>query len=880
MKISIGLVFITLLSSLCGAQTVLQGKVIDNDSIEIPSGYIVTFNNRSEKQIIEYTLIRDGKFSLTLKKKYPDSIFIESRASGFENKVLEYRFSDIIGKTTIHHLQLKRKVDSLQEIVISRELPKKVVIKKDTISYDISQIADLEDRKLKDVIDNIPYLEYNESTGAIKYKGKVIKTITINGNNLLDANYALVAKNLNVSMIDRLEAIDNYSDNPIIASYSNSDDKSLNVILKKNAYQLTAGLEGMAGTYNEEKVGGAMSSTPSVFNEYLTSFNYIGVNDISVNPSTININDITSSFEDLNSLSTIAPIFTSRSTSANVLGNNRSVINETGYVSGNANYQFSKGTSVKVNLDHLDDNHIIDRQDRTIFNVEDDIVNLLSSKTQYSPDFSSLRLEYRKLNSKDLLLFKSSAQRNESLRSSKLSRNNTDDFQLSEVQVFNSLATSIEYSRKIDLKNAIQLSGAVIFQNNTFNFSATPNFLTRDANRISDNQDYEIDKKSFVLNAIHYLKLGNDKILSSLSFKNRSEYFNSFLNLTDDNELNNNEIALENIDLSFNNSYSLKAGRFKFSAFSKVTFLDQNLKSDQILSKRSLHFLPRVQIQYNLKNSFLTFDTSRTLSRLRLQNSFGQNLINSENSIYSNIPSLDLITGTSYRIGFNTAGEDILLKSFNTYISYSRTKGLFLSRIAATEDVISSVNEFSKGLTENFQINSNFSRYWSVSKLRLEIAPYAIYSIQPIALNSNVTNDVASIVSGTSLNLRSSLLGWLRMSYEADLNYSISHLEDNSVELTGLDQHINVRITPTENLWFRLIYNVQIPNFNKDEYFTFLDAEISFKLIPKVKSYLIGQNLLNTRRITTNSINAFSRVISSQNVQPRYLGLRFEFDLL
>ncbi|MGB5982929.1 MAG: hypothetical protein WBG46_12370 [Nonlabens sp.] len=873
-------IFLTLLSSFCGAQTVFKGKLLGKEGSLITNGYVISKYQKSDEQIVEYVSVINGYYLLRVDKVYNDSIYLEARISGYENKMTGFKYSDIENKTSIYDFELKKKIDSLEQIVIKRELPKKVIVKQDTISYDVSQIADLEDRKLKDVIDNIPNLEYNESTGEIKYKGKSIKTVTINGNNLVDANYALIAKNLNLDMIDRLEAIDNYSDNPITSRYSSSDDKSLNVVLKKNAYQLSAGLEGMAGLFEEEHLGGAISSTPSIFNEKLNSFNYVGANDISINPSTIDIYDIASSYEYLKSSNIIAPLFNSRFTSANFLGNNRSVINETRYISANANYQFAQGTSLKLNVDHLDDTHKIDRLDRTQFNVENEIENSLSSNTKYSPSFSSFRLEYRKLTSKDLLEIKSNIQQNESSRDSKLLRNDQERFQLDEDQDFKSLVTSVEYSLKINNKNAVQLSGTGIFQNNGLNFEATPNLLSTGTSSVRNIQNYSIDKRSIEFNAIYYLELERNKLISSVSFKNRNEQFDSFSNLTSDDRLNTNEISLENLDLNFNNSYSFKAGRFKFSAFSTLTIVNQSLESDRYLEKQSLHFLPRARIRYRLNDAFITLDASRSLSRLRLENSFTQNFINSERSVYSNIPSLDLIKGFNIRLGFYTSGEDILFKSFNTTIGYSRTNGLYLSRIQANQNIVSSINEFSSGSTESLQLNSNFSRYWGKSKLRLEIAPYATYSIQPLALNTDSSNEVQSFLSGASLNLNSSLIDFLKVAYEADLRYNYSVIENNTLEFAGLGQNINLRIKFSRKLWLRFIYDIQIPDFRRNESFAFFDAEISFKLIPKVSSYIIGNNLLNTKQIQTNSIDAFSRVTSIQIVQPRYLGLRFEFDLL
>lgn len=868
------------MSSTCGAQIVLKGSVKDLKGNSIVNGYVISKGVSVSDNIVEYTAISSGQYEFHINSVYNDSIFIETRVAGYHDVQIGFKFEDILSRTKLYNFVLNVKADSLDQIIIKRDLPKRVIIKQDTISYDVSQISDIEDRKLKDILNKIPNLDFNESTGVIKYKDILIKTITINGNNIIDANYALIAKNLNLNMIDRLEAIDNYSDNPIISKYSSSEDKSLNVVLKKNAYQLTTGLEGIAGLFDRNYVGAAVAITPSVFNEKLNSLNYLGANNISINPSSIEINDIASSYENLNTSNTISPLFSSRFTSANILGNNRSLINDTGYLSANATYQLSKGVSLKLNLDYLEDNHEIERTDKILFNVDDFIENTLNAQTSYRPQFSSLRLEYRKLTSKDLLEIKSSVQKNESARNSRLLRNNQEEFLLDENQRLDSFATSLEYSKKINDANAIQISVETVIQKNTLNFIAEPSLLSTNISQLNDSQDHEINKITLGINAIHYLKLGNSKLVSSIGAENRVEEFNSFLNLADNINQNNNEVALENLDLSFNNSYNFRMGKFKFSALSTLIYIGQQLEQENILNKRSFHFLPRARIKYDLNSSYFIFDASRTLTRLKLENTFTQNYITSENSIIANSPTLDFIVGTNLRLGFYKSGEKILFKNFNTSIGYARTNGLYLSRIEANEAIIRSNNFFSRGVTENFQINTTFSRYWGETKLRLEISPYLIYSVQPIALNSNFSNDVTSLLSGTSLILKSTLLSWLRFGYESDLRFNSSVIENKNLEFASINQNVSFRVKPLDNLWFKLIYDVHIPDIKRTDAFAFLDAEVSFDIIPKVRTFLIGKNLLNIEGLETNSIDAISRVTSVQNVQSRYLGLRFEFDLL
>src|SRR5690606_18044811 len=75
---------------------------------------------------------------------------------------------------------IKMEEYELEEVVIIGK-KKRFEVKEDTISFNISRYINGSERKIEEVINKLPGIELNERTGEIKYKGKSIETVTLDG---------------------------------------------------------------------------------------------------------------------------------------------------------------------------------------------------------------------------------------------------------------------------------------------------------------------------------------------------------------------------------------------------------------------------------------------------------------------------------------------------------------------------------------------------------------------------------------------------------------------------------------------------------------------------------------------------------------------------
>src|SRR5690606_27441794 len=101
--------------------------------------------------------------------------------------------------------------------------------KKDTVVFNINSYKDGTERKIEDVLRKLPGIEINELSGIIKYKGKSIETVMLEGDDLFGSNYTLGTKNINADMVTEVEAIENYSENALLKGIEHSEKVALNL---------------------------------------------------------------------------------------------------------------------------------------------------------------------------------------------------------------------------------------------------------------------------------------------------------------------------------------------------------------------------------------------------------------------------------------------------------------------------------------------------------------------------------------------------------------------------------------------------------------------------------------------------------------------------
>lgn len=267
-------------------QTV-SGTVKDDLGNLIPVATLVIKEKDSTGRIITFARALDGSYQFNLQEKYK-AVYIKISAYGHVGTNATLLLQANQNNYSLNFVLQQAEIKELQEVVVAEEAYG-FIEKEDTVSYNAEKYKQEGDRKLEDLLKNLPGVEVDPTTGTIKYMGKQVKTVTIDGTNLFDQNYTLATRNINIDIIDQIEAINNYNENEIIGAIQESGDVALNVKLKENRTDLSGSITGIMGYREDPKVLHSLNGSALAIRKNFKSFVNLSTNNIGTNwvPSSI-----------------------------------------------------------------------------------------------------------------------------------------------------------------------------------------------------------------------------------------------------------------------------------------------------------------------------------------------------------------------------------------------------------------------------------------------------------------------------------------------------------------------------------------------------------------------------------------------------------------
>ena len=205
------------------AQVKFQGVVRDTVGKPIEMASIVLIKKVSEEVISYGITSEDGKFSI---KAEPNTAF-EAQISAFGlrtiTEIIDFKDQDIFKEYVMTNNIV------LDEVVV--KLP--VTVSGDTISYDADSFKNGSERKLEDIIDNLPGVEINDNN-QIEVEGKVVNKLLVNGKEFFEGDTKIGTKNIPSNVVDKIQVLRNYSEVSQLNSVRSSQDNiAINIQLKK-----------------------------------------------------------------------------------------------------------------------------------------------------------------------------------------------------------------------------------------------------------------------------------------------------------------------------------------------------------------------------------------------------------------------------------------------------------------------------------------------------------------------------------------------------------------------------------------------------------------------------------------------------------------------
>ena len=221
------------------SQSSLSGSIKDQSGYPIMGANVIAVNN--ETSVLDGFGIsnENGYFSINLKNGTEFNIKITF--IGF--KPIE--FNTTLSDDTVKDFVLEEQSEALDAVEIVYEMP--VEIRGDTIVYSADAFNTGTEKKLADVLKNLPGVEVNED-GRIEVEGQEVRKIQIEGKDFFDGDTKLASQNLPAKAVGKIEVLRNFTEVGQLSGVQNNEDNfAINIRLREGKDKFWFG-EILAGT--------------------------------------------------------------------------------------------------------------------------------------------------------------------------------------------------------------------------------------------------------------------------------------------------------------------------------------------------------------------------------------------------------------------------------------------------------------------------------------------------------------------------------------------------------------------------------------------------------------------------------------------------------
>jgi outer membrane receptor protein involved in Fe transport len=215
----------------------VNGRVIQSkDKKPIDYASLAVRNLADSSMVGAVSTTEDGKF--VFKNLKPGTYRLYAAFLGLKNTTKDFTITADKSDITLADIVLEGGAIDLQTVDIKAEIPP-IVVKKDTLEFNASSFKVIENAVVEDLLKKLPGVEVDKA-GTVKAQGETITKVKVDGKEFFGNDPLLATKNLPADMIDKIQIIDELSDQ---AQFTGIDDGSRTKIInittrkdKKNGY--------------------------------------------------------------------------------------------------------------------------------------------------------------------------------------------------------------------------------------------------------------------------------------------------------------------------------------------------------------------------------------------------------------------------------------------------------------------------------------------------------------------------------------------------------------------------------------------------------------------------------------------------------------------
>ena len=884
------------------AQIKVEGVVKDSIGNPLELANVIAINQQT-KGLESYGITNDqGRYKLALTKNMTYTIQVSYIGMKTFDETLSVKESDLTKNFIL------KEDNSLDEIHITYEMP--VTMKGDTLVYNADSFNKGTERKLGDVLKNLPGVEVN-ADGEIEIEGKKVGKVMIDGKNFFDGDSKLATRNIPASAVDKVQVLKNYAEIDQLSGVTNNmDNIAINIKLKKGKSNFWFG---------DITAGGGVSENNGLYLAQPKLFYYSPKYSVNVIGDLNNIGEIAFTRRDYFNFSggfrsPSRNSGTSINLGSNNLGflsmqNNRAKDINTKFGAANLSYSPNKRLDLSGfvilsgNRTDLQENNSVQYTNSELGIPDEDTqsttrqrsdLGMLKMSAKYKPNASN-QLDY------DILGRLSKESQDQNYVSSVIG--NIDQFE--KTKPF-SINQNLSYYYTLDESNIFAFEAQHLLQDEDpfynaiieekSNYQTTANNLGLDPNQLDYNivQDKRI--KSNQLDAkLDYWKVLNSK--SNLNFtlgtilSNQNFDSEIFQYLDDDTVFNptptfNNGLDTNNTDYSFSDiylgaHYQFKTGIFTITpGFSAHAYSSKNVQFGEEYNTNFFKILPDFDMRIQLKKSeniSLTYAMNTQFTDVT--NLARGIVLNNYNSIYSGNESLD--NALSHNVRLNYFSFNMFnYTNVNGGISYSK-KIDQIRNLTNFESVIRTNSPFNSGFAdETVSANGRFQKRFG--KLQASVNGSFSYSkfnqfIQGIrSVNENYSQNYGTELRTNFREAPNVTVGYRYGIQDSDQGSRRSKFYTHTPSL-----EVDALILKTFTFRTDFSYN-NFSNSDKtlNEY-EFWNASLSYRKNKDAKlEYAVkATNLLNTKSQSQSNTSNISVSATEYFIQPRFVTFRVIYSL-
>ncbi|MDG1314545.1 MAG: TonB-dependent receptor [Flavobacteriaceae bacterium] len=886
------------------SQVKLEGVIKDSLGSPLELANVIAIN-KATKSLDSYAITNDdGVFRLDLKKNTTYSIQASYIGMKSLDQPLQTKEDDMVQDFVLVQ------DNSLDEVELTYEMP--VTVSGDTLVYNADSFNTGTERKLEDVLKNLPGVEINDD-GQVEVEGKVVSKLMVEGKDFFDGDTKLATKNIPSNAVDKVQVLKNYSEVGQLGGVTNNQDNiAINIKLKdgkKNFWfgNVTAG--GGNSDANELYL-----AQPKLFYyspEY--SVNFIGdLNNIGeVGFSRRDYYNFSGGFKSPSRNSGTNLSLGNNDISALVLQNNRAKDINTKFAAGNFSWSPKKtldlgGFAIFSNTkNELQENRStqysdadlgIPNEDTQSNTIQNNDLGLFKLTTKFQPNPNN-QLEYEALGN----LSKSS--QDQQFNSSV----NGSINQLEDINPF-SFNQSLNYYYTLNETNIFAFEAQHLIKDedpfynaileDKANYNGTANDLGLNGSQIDYNLAQEKRVQSNQVDAkLDYWNILNKK--SNINFTlgtiaSRQQFdSNIFQNLDDQSVfdptptiaggLSTNDIAYNFSDVYLGLHYRLKYNNFTFTpGVSAHAYSISNTQFNEKTTDNFYRFLPDFNMRYDIKKSETLNLTYRMQTQFTDVSQFASGLVlNNYNSLFTGSPELQSALSHNVNLSYYSFNMFNYTNIFAN-INYSKSiDNIRTESIFTPGSVIRVSTPFNSNFAdENLSASGRYQR--TFGKLRGSVRANLNYS----KFNQFIQGR-RSVNESFSQTYRAEFRTNFRTAPNVDLSYRYSiqdnNLGANTTKFFTKSPTIEIDALFLKSFTFRTDYSYN--DFSDEQKsintYEFWNASLSYRKDEdsKFEYELKATNLLDTRSQNQSNASNISVSATEYFIQPRYLTFRVRYVL-